>query len=124
MVGKQPRNIVDNMSSEIGQYLLCEQLNAYDSRSNTSAWDWELDDWSVTSAHWSGKGKIKFTAKASFCGEHPWGEDESIFGADKVRLEIEGILVDPQSNYQFEIESIKTISGEENDLNGEFSSIF
>jgi len=110
------KDIVYEMSSKIGEHLLYNQLNAYDSRSITSAYNWILDELSVTSAHWNGRGKIRFTAKASFCGDHPWGKDESLFGADKVRVKIEGLLNDPNENYLFEIESIELVSGEANDL--------
>lgn len=116
--GKETADIVDSMASEIGQYLLSEQLNEYDCRAITSAYGWQLDGIEVQKSYWSGRGKIKFSAKADFSGEHPTGE--SIFGADKVNLEIEGVLIDPEKNYRFEIESIKVISGEERGIDGEF----
>ena len=115
---KEPADIVDSMASEIGQYLLSEQLNEYDCRAITSAYNWQLDGIEVQRSYWNGSGKIKFSAKADFSGEHPTGE--SIFGADKVNLEIEGVLIDPKGNYKFEIELIKVISGEERGLDGEF----
>ena len=115
---KEPADIVDSMASEIGQYLLSEQLNEYDCRAITSAYNWQLDGIEVQRSYWNGRGKIKFSAKADFSGEHPTGE--SIFGADKVNLEIEGVLIDPKGNYKFEIELIKVISGEERGLDGEF----
>jgi len=52
------KDIVYEMSSKIGEHLLYNQLNAYDSRSITSAYNWILDELSVTSAHWNGRGKI------------------------------------------------------------------